>query len=142
MSPLPRAVPNGKKLLVKHMIERMAQAYGVNRCELSGHTKISASTYNDWVLEGVIPYQALHRCHLTTGVSLDWLYHGEHFQNRLTVSELNQLHQLFSLLIDDALEEQLLQQVQPGAIDFIIKRCEQKLLNWGELNSQHQKMII
>ncbi|MFT5162362.1 MAG: hypothetical protein ACI9FJ_000937 [Alteromonadaceae bacterium] len=62
---------------VASIIQRLAQAYGVEEKQaVATCLGMPLKLIESWICEGYLPTDAIIKCHLATGFSLDWLTHG------------------------------------------------------------------
>lgn len=77
MKPFEELPDEERKRLIKAMLQRMAEAYGIERKELKQHLNTTKNVVNNWTYYMRIPFDQLLECSIKTGVSLDWLIKGE-----------------------------------------------------------------
>ena len=85
-----------RKALVKEIVARMAQAYGIKKKELPAFLDCQKSLVNNWGFYGRIPYDYLDQCHHKTGISMDWLLYGKNPKCEIPPEQLAQLNPTIS----------------------------------------------
>jgi hypothetical protein len=123
-----------RKPLVKAMVGRMAEAYGIKRKELPKFLNCQKSLVSNWGYYGRIPYDYLDQCSLQTGVAMDWLVYDEKLKVELTADNLIQLRATIAKLFVDGLEYKMIAQLYPAAIKQLSQKFEKDVLAWLGVN--------
>lgn len=126
-----------RKSLVKAMVARMAQAYGVQKKELPKTINCQKAVINNWAYYGRIPYDHLDQCHTMTGVTMDWLLYGQLPRFNITQQKHHELQTIINKLFVDGEDFNIIKQCYPGATKQLRDKLEKDLLQWlGEDNTQ------
>lgn len=127
-----------RKKLVKAMVGRMANAYGVKKSALHGFLGCTAGLVNNWVYHGRIPYDYLEACSLTTGVSMDWLLYGETPGQRLHSEDIDWLAAQHEKVLKDGLEYGMIEVESQSVIARMVKKFKKDLWSRRSQNT-HKK---
>jgi hypothetical protein len=119
-----------RKVLVKEIVGRMAEAYGIKRKELSKFLNCQKSLVNNWGFYGRIPYDYLDQCHHKTGVTMDWLLYGEKAKVEMSPEKLEELNPTISRVFTDGVEYKMISENYAGAGDQLTGKLEKDLLRW------------
>lgn len=119
-----------RKTLVKAMVSRMAQAYGIKKKALVELIDCQRSVINNWGYYGRIPYEHLDNCHEETGESMDWLLYGERPAFEVSGQKFTELQQLTAKLFTDGCDFNMISENYPGANRQLSAKLEQDLLKW------------
>lgn len=119
-----------RKLLVKTMVVRMAEAYGVDKAALPEVTGCQKNVINNWSYYGRIPYEHLYHCHEVTGISMDYLLHGEQPPVNLTGTQVNELKSLMQRLLEDGIDFCFINEQKSGAIKQLEDKYGKDLDKW------------
>ncbi|WP_426762611.1 phage repressor protein CI [Hafnia paralvei] len=89
-------------------VQRLMQAYGFTmKKQLGDHLGAGTGTISTWVKRGYFPGEAIVRCALETGVSLEWLATGNGYTNgHLKDNSLETVSLSFFLLKNGSLSSQ------------------------------------
>ena len=123
-----------KKIQVKAMVARMAQAYGIKKKELPTLLDCQKSQVNNWGYYGRPPYDQLDQCSEKTGVSMGWLLYGEKPKIELTAQSVAQLRIIITKLFADGADYNMIEQVYPGATKQLAQKFESDILEWLAVN--------
>ena len=119
-----------RKVLVKEIVVRMAQAYGIEKKALPKFLNCQKSLVNNWGFYGRIPYNYLDECHHKTGVSMDWLLYGEKRKADISPEKLEELNPTISRVFTDGVEYKMISENYAGAGDQLTGKLELDLLRW------------
>ena len=119
-----------RKTLVKAMVIRMAQAYGVKKSALPELIDCQKNVINNWGYYGRIPYEYLDQCSDATGISMDWLLCGNVPQFELTDQKLAELRTTIAKLFADGDDYGMITSNYFGAIKQMENKFEKDLLIW------------
>jgi hypothetical protein len=119
-----------RKGLVKAMVARMAQAYGIKKKELPTLLGCQKNAVNNWGYYGRIPYEQLDQCHEKTGVSMDWLLYGDAAIFDMTPQKLAGLQAIITQLLKDGIDFEMIGEQYSGAGKQLCHKLEKELLNW------------
>lgn len=105
-----------RKARVKAMVDRMAQAYGVQKKDLAEILGCQDNAINNWVYYARTPLTELEQCHHETGASMDWLLLNKSPNHFITPNEKAELKALSDEAINNGIEFNL---VQAGCNDGV-----------------------
>lgn len=89
---------------IRAMIERMQQAYGVDKKQLADVFGCKENTINNWVYYRRIPFEQLQQCRKATGHSMDWLMFGTQQDTQAPPMNESQLIALIRGILSDSIE--------------------------------------
>lgn len=124
-----------KKQLVKAIIGRLAQAYGVEKTALPQVLGCQKNVINNWGYYGRIPFDHLFHCHETTGVSMDWLLSGEQQPVKFNDKHLSALTDIAAKLVADGLDFNMISERYPGATEQLTRKFTKDLSDWLQQKS-------
>jgi hypothetical protein len=119
-----------KKARVKAMVERMMQAYGVDKKQLAIMFDCKGNVINNWIYYGRIPLEQLEQCRHSTGVTLDWLMYGEAPKPELTDQNIKELKFIMEGLITGAVDYSIITLKYKGAIEQLMDKLEVDVSKW------------
>lgn len=130
MLPFSELPEDEQKRLIKAMLKRMADAYGIKRSELPARLGTNKNTVNNWTYYMRVPFEQMFDCARITGVSFDWLLSGEevapmsHDEKIQTVSEVKSMHRK---VLDDGVEYGVISQNTDNGVDLLVNKFERDL---------------
>jgi hypothetical protein len=119
-----------KKARVKAMVDRMMQAYDVDKKQLAIMFDCKANVINNWIYYGRIPLEQLEQCRHSTGVTLDWLMYGEAPKPELTEQNVLELKSIMKALITGAVDYSIIALKYTGACDQLMDKLEIDISKW------------
>lgn len=127
-----------RKKLVKDIVERMAQAYGVKKSALHAHLGCTAALVNNWGYHGRVPYDYLDACCAATGVSMDWLLYGETLSQRLHSEDIEWLAAQHEQVLQDGVEYGMIAVKDQNGLERLVNKFKKDL--WRTRDSvEHKK---
>lgn len=128
-----------QKALIKAMVDRMTQAYGVDKKGLGVIFGCPVNTINNWVYYTRIPHEQLEQCHHETGASMDWLMFNEQAptqaQTKLAALQVDELKDLIKSAITGAQGYSLLDFKYPEAVEQLTDKLVSDLDEWQQKQS-------
>lgn len=119
------------KLEIQAVIARMKNAYSMSSTELCKALDVAPSTIERWISECAIPYDMIEKCYESTNVSMDWLVFGERPSIKVTPDKLALMEQVFTRVLEDSIEYELIKQQYPGAVDELIEAYRKSIRTWA-----------
>ena len=126
-----------EKVEIRAMIERMRQAYDVDKKDLPRIFGVEPKSINNWVHYGRRPYEQMRQCHLSTGASMDWLHFGIESQSSLTQKDIRHILSLMQDALKGAVDYKTLTFRYPDARENLIEKFKNDLEKWfGEKTAE------
>lgn len=120
-----------RKKLVRLVVARMLKAYKLeNTKALAGKLECTHGAIKNWGSAGRIPMDPLFQCHSDTGISMDWLIHGEPPVMVFDHDKVEQLTMHLNTELSSAVRYQLIEEKRKGCIDSLVSGLSESLVKF------------
>ncbi len=123
-----------RRRLVRLVVARLVKAYGLGSVkELTTVFDCSYGAIKNWGSAGRVPLDPMFQCHFETGVSLDWLMHGEDPAVLFSPKKVDALSLHLAGELASGVRFQLIDEKCEGGIDMLSLGLRDSLIKWMKI---------